>query len=138
MHTQIQEDASNSSIVQEAVELLRCVNRSNLSGLTALYAWFVEHQKDSTIHGTGFQIPGHEEWLSIRGVWSGDWQIQLVVGTSPYGFGATGYIVAVLPLSKNNWDKAIALLNAPWESPKSRLVEKYRGKSVRQMAVQRP
>lgn len=109
--------------VSDIVESLRGVNRSSLNGLTTLYSKIDEYRRQSkgrvTIHGCGFVLREKDEksdeiWLTVSGCWSGSWQIRVLVGTSPFGFGATGTEVARLELSKPKYDKAMQLLNAPW------------------------
>lgn len=60
--------------VQEAIALLREVSRSDLSGLSALYAWFVNQGKSrkATIHGNGCILreaddESAEIWLTLSG-----------------------------------------------------------------------
>ena len=109
--------------VQEAITLLREVNRSNLTGLSTLYAWFVNHNsRRSSIHGNGCIIRVADDksadvWLTLSGCWSsGKWVLRLLVGTSPFGFGAAGVEVAQLALPKRNYDYAKKLMNAPFQT----------------------
>ncbi len=105
--------------VAETIELLRKINRSTLEGLTTFYSRLHDFANKKTIHGTGFLLrEGDTEsadiWLSVQTCWSGQYQVRIVIGTSPAGFGAEGQAIASLELSKEKIDKVNQFLERNW------------------------
>lgn len=107
------------------IELLRKINRSSLEGLTTFYSQIHDFADRKTIHGTGFKLRESDAesaaiWLSAHTCWSGQYQIRLVVGTSPAGFGPQGQEIARLELSKEKIDKVNQFLKRSWNEGESK------------------
>lgn len=105
--------------VAETIALLRGINRSTLEGLTTFYSRLHDFANKKTIHGTGFLLrEGDAEsadiWLSAQTCWSGHYQVRIIIGTSPSGFGAEGQAIATLELSKEKIDKVNQFLERNW------------------------
>lgn len=121
--------------VQDIVNALRNVNRSSLENLSTLYSKLVIYKKQFggkiTIHGIGFPLRGADDrsetiWLTVSGCWSGSWQLRVLVGKSPGGFGPSGVEAARLELSRDRWERATALLSlSQGEVNKDFLMNKY-------------
>lgn len=136
--TVAQQLIDNDVRVAEIISLLRGINRSTLEGLTTFYSRLHDFANKKTIHGTGFLLreadaESADIWLSAQTCWSRQYQIRLVIGTSPSGFGAEGQEIASLELNKEKIDKVNQFLERDWNegSLKADLMAKH-GHKLRQ------